>query len=150
MFFQSGGEACHVGIVEYASGGYVHTIEGNASGASGLTPNGGGVVRKSYSLGSAYIMGYGRPAYTTEAETETKTPTITSEEDYPVAKKYTNGSTAEPVYAETSCKTRIGYLDPYEVCECLGVDSGRYLVRYYLTGTQVKKVGYVKYSGGVK
>ncbi len=59
------GDADHVGIVEYVSGGYVHTIEGNTSGASGLVANGGGVCRKSYSVNSNYIMGYGRPKYGT-------------------------------------------------------------------------------------
>ena len=153
IFFQSGGEACHVGIVEYASGGYVHTIEGNASGASGLTPNGGGVCRKSYSLGSSYIMGYGRPAYkaaSVETGTAVKPAESVTEEEFAVAKTYQNGSTAEPVYAETTLKTRIGSLDPWEVCECLAVDDGRYLVRYYVTGTRVRKCGYVRYSGGVK
>lgn len=53
----------HIGYVEYASGGYVHTIEGNTSGGSGLVANGGGVFRKSYPLTSSYIQGYGRPAY---------------------------------------------------------------------------------------
>lgn len=53
----------HIGIVEYCSGGYVHTIEGNTSGGSGLEANGGGVFRKTYGLTSAYIEGYGHPAY---------------------------------------------------------------------------------------
>lgn len=75
--------------------------------------------------------------------------TNTTEEAFAVAKTYKNGSTEEPVYADTTLKTRTGSLDPYEVCECLGIDNGRYLVRYYITGTQVKKCGYVKYSGGV-
>lgn len=62
IFFQN---ESHVGYVEYVSGGYVHTIEGNTSGGSTLVANGGGVFRKSYALTSSYILGYGRPAYST-------------------------------------------------------------------------------------
>ena len=64
FFKDSDGDACHVGIVEYVSGGYVHTIEGNTSPASGVVANGGGVYRKSYSIYDSYILGYGCPAYT--------------------------------------------------------------------------------------
>ncbi|WP_329382903.1 CHAP domain-containing protein [Anaerofustis sp. HA2171] len=44
----------HVGIVEYVSGGTVHTIEGNTSNMC---------ARRSYSIGSWSIMGYGVPNY---------------------------------------------------------------------------------------
>lgn len=72
IFFSTDGvEACHVGLVERVSGGYVYTIEGNTSSGSGVEPNGGGVYRKSYALNSSYILGYGRPAYKPEAKTYT-------------------------------------------------------------------------------
>lgn len=51
----------HTGIVEKVEGGYVYTIEGNTSGASGVVSNGGGVCRKKYKLNSSGIGGYGRP-----------------------------------------------------------------------------------------
>ena len=44
----------HVGIVESVSGGTVNTIEGNS---------GDKVARRSYSIGSSNIYGYGVPAY---------------------------------------------------------------------------------------
>ena len=44
----------HVGFVEYVENGIVHTIEGNTSYK---------VARRSYSLSSKYIVGYGRPEY---------------------------------------------------------------------------------------
>ena len=78
IFFQSGGEAAHVGIVEYVSNGYVHTIEGNTSGTTGLVANGGGVWQKSYALTSSYILGYGRPAYSSDSTTTTTTSTTTN------------------------------------------------------------------------
>lgn len=46
--------ANHVGIVEYVSGGTVHTIEGNTSNK---------VARRSYSASSGSILGYGLPSY---------------------------------------------------------------------------------------
>ena len=53
----------HVGIVEKVTSSTVYTIEGNTSGANKLVTNGGGVKRKSYSLYSSYIDGYGRVDY---------------------------------------------------------------------------------------
>lgn len=44
----------HIGVVEYAEGGTVHTIEGNSGGA---------VARRSYAVGAACIRGYARPRY---------------------------------------------------------------------------------------
>ena len=48
------GNSDHVGIVESVSGGTVNTIEGNS---------GDKVARRSYSIGSSSIYGYGVPAY---------------------------------------------------------------------------------------
>ena len=50
----------HVGIVESVTGSIVNTIEGNTSTTTGSQTTGGTVARKSR---SAYIVGYGRPAY---------------------------------------------------------------------------------------
>lgn len=61
------GDEAHVGIVEYVQNGYVHTIEGNTSGGTTLVDNGGGVHQKYYPLTSSYIMGYGRPAYSSNS-----------------------------------------------------------------------------------
>lgn len=216
IFFGSGGS--HVGLVDYVSGGYVHTIEGNTSGASGLIANGGGVCAKTYSLTTSYILGYGRPDYAageaekiiaiakaeigylekasnsqldsktanagrnnytkyardiwpslqaqpwcdifvswcaieadkTTSTTTTTTTTTTTEEAFPVAKTYRNGSTPEPVYADTLLSLKTGSLNRYETCECLGIVNGRYLVKYKVDGSTAYKTGFVEYSGGVK
>lgn len=64
IFFQnSSGSITHTGLVYDIDNNYVYTVEGNTSGASGVVANGGGVCKKKYSLGYAYIAGYGRPAY---------------------------------------------------------------------------------------
>ena len=72
----------HVGIVEKVENGYVYTIEGNTSGASGVVANGGGVARKSYPLGYPSIYGYGNPKYEQEEPdmTEAQTRAIAKEE----------------------------------------------------------------------
>lgn len=71
-------------------------------------------------------------------------------EEFEVAKTYKNGSTKEIVYADTSLKTKTGSLNAREVCECLAIVNGRYLVKYKVDGTSNYKCGFVKYSGGVK
>lgn len=65
VFFWSSskGRIGHVGIVYKVTSTTVYTIEGNTSGANTLITNGGGVCKKSYSLTSTYIDGYGRPKY---------------------------------------------------------------------------------------
>ena len=57
------GRIGHVGIVYKVTGSMVYTIEGNTSGANSLVTNGGGVKKKSYSLSSTYIDGYGSVDY---------------------------------------------------------------------------------------
>jgi hypothetical protein len=56
IFFDWNGDGIsdHVGIVEFADGAAVHTIEGNTNDSC---------ARRSYSLNSADIMGYGVPLY---------------------------------------------------------------------------------------
>ena len=56
FFSWSGGSVIsnHVGIVEYVADGKVHTVEGNTRDS---------VARRSYSLNSRFVMGYGVPLY---------------------------------------------------------------------------------------
>lgn len=69
VFFQNAsGQICHTGLVYNVDNTYVYTIEGNASGASGVTANGGGVVKKKYLLTYNRIDGYGRPEYDAYSE----------------------------------------------------------------------------------
>lgn len=138
----------HIGLVEYVSGGYVHTIEGNTSGGSTLVSNGGGVHQKCYALTSGYIQGYGRPAYS-NSNAVPVTETTTIKEEFEVAKTYKNGSTSEPVYADTAKTVKIGSLNPWETCDCLGTIGGMYIVRYPVDGTNSYKVGLVHYAGGI-
>ena len=63
IFFKEGGDISHTGLVYNVDGLKVYTVEGNTSSAAGVVANGGTVAKKSYSLSSSYIAGYGRPKY---------------------------------------------------------------------------------------
>lgn len=77
------------------------------------------------------------------------TPGGTAQGERPTAvQTYRNGSTTEPVYADTGKQTKIGSLSPWEQCDCLGTVDGMYIVRYQVDGTSAHKVGVVAYSGG--
>lgn len=65
-------------------------------------------------------------------------------------KIYQNGSTPEPIYADTSLRNKIGSLDPYEKCDCLGIFENRPLVKYKVNGTSIYKCGFAKWLGGVR
>lgn len=71
-------------------------------------------------------------------------------EKFEMAKTYKNGSTIEVVYADSNLSHAIGTLNKYEVCECLGIVNQKYIVKYKVNNTNNYKVGFVKYSGGVK
>lgn len=66
-------------------------------------------------------------------------------------KIYKNGSTKEPVYTDTKLTHNIGYLNPYEACECYGIINNLALVVYNVDNTNgTKKTGFVKWLGGIK
>lgn len=65
-------------------------------------------------------------------------------------KIYQNGSTKEIVYADTDCTIEIGSLNPKEQCDCFGIFENRAMVRYKVNGTSNYKIGFCKWTGGVK
>lgn len=67
-----------------------------------------------------------------------------------MARPYINGSTPEPVYADTDLTKKIGSLNPREVAKYLSIDNDRPLVRYKVDGTNRYKCGYVRWKGGAK
>ena len=69
--------------------------------------------------------------------------------DEPV-RRYKNGSTREYIYADTGLTKQIGYLSPYEQCDCFGIFNGRPMVRYKVDGSNNYKIGFAKWTGGVK
>lgn len=70
--------------------------------------------------------------------------------DLEMARVYQNGSTPEPVYADTKLTKKIGSLNPRETAEYLSIDNDRPLVRYKVDGTNQYKCGYVLWKGGYK
>lgn len=91
------------------------------------------------------LLGAMTPATPATPESET----TGNKEEFEVAKTWKNGSTREPVYADTACKTRVGSLNPYESCDCLGTVGGMYIVKYKVDGAGSYKVGLVTYNGGL-
>lgn len=69
--------------------------------------------------------------------------------DEPV-RRYKNGSTKEIIYADTNCTKQIGTLSPYEECDCFGIFNNRPMVRYKIDGSNNYKIGFAKWTGGVK
>lgn len=92
------------------------------------------------------VIGAVAPAVKDDPKTDTPTA---KKEEFEVAKTWKNGSTREPVYADTACKTRVGRLNPYESCDCLGMVGGMYIVKYKVDGAGSYKVGLVAYNGGL-
>lgn len=60
--------ANHIALIVKVTKNKIYTIEGNASTGKGVIDNGGGVVKKNYSLNYSKILGYGRPKYEKETE----------------------------------------------------------------------------------
>lgn len=65
-------------------------------------------------------------------------------------KMYFNGSTKEDIYSDTNLTNKIGSLNPYEQCECLGIYQNRAIVRYKVDNKENYKIGFAKWLGGVK
>lgn len=74
---------------------------------------------------------------------------IISTDDIVIPYRYQNGSTREKVYSDKECNNQIGFLNPYESCSCLGVIDNRAIVLYTVDSEQNKKIGFVKWLGGV-
>lgn len=83
------GNVAHCGIVEYVSGNYVHTIEGNSKDA---------VKRNTYSLSSSYILGYGIINYSETSSVPTVSDTSNPGSPYPIpAGIYRSGNRGDAV-----------------------------------------------------
>lgn len=65
IFFRQG----HTGLVYDVDNSKVYTIEGNTTKSLWVVANGGEVCKKSYSLKSSSIVGYGRPDYKDDGNT---------------------------------------------------------------------------------
>ena len=138
----------HIGLVVSVNGSLMTIAEGNMSG--------GKIGTRSLRINGRYIRGYICPNYAAIAAAiggnAVTAPTSDLEGDFDEMKKYRNGSTDEPVYADTALTQQTGSLNPWEECDCLGVRMGRPIVRYVKDGTNgtVEKIGFVEWTGGVQ
>lgn len=69
--------ANHIALVINVTKTKIYTIEGNTSTGKGVIDNGGGVAEKSYSLTYSKILGYGRPKYEIETNSNSQVSTVT-------------------------------------------------------------------------
>lgn len=72
--------------------------------------------------------------------------------EFYMPKTWKNGSTNETVYADVNCTKEIGLIYPRGEAECYGIKDGKYLVCYNIyngNNIQNRKVGFVKYNGGI-
>lgn len=69
--------------------------------------------------------------------------------DEPVI-RYKNGSTKEIAYSNWQCTNQIGYLSPYESCDCFGEFNGKAMIRYKVDGKNDYKIAFCKWLGGIK
>lgn len=74
---------------------------------------------------------------------------IESGSDEPV-RRYKNGSTKEIAYSNWQCTNQIGYLSPYESCDCFGEFNGKAMIRYKVDGKNDYKIAFCKWLGGIK
>lgn len=76
IFFETNrpGHSDHIGIVVNVNSSTVYTIEGNTNAGNTVEPNGGGVVKKSYSRSYSRILGYGHPKFAQEPLKAPKPP----------------------------------------------------------------------------
>ena len=133
------GDSDHVGIVTAVPGNYFKTVEGNAGA------NTDRVVENSYSVSSQYVMGYGFPDWdAVESTTPIYYVWFTQQRDYK------NGSTDEPVYADSACTIKIGSLNPYETVKSIGTCDGLPIVYYPVDGERNTKIGFVRWVDGLK
>lgn len=107
VFFLKNGIARHTGFVYKVSGNTFYTIEGNTSGASGVTANGGGVCKKSYTVTDS--MRFGRPEYEAEkaAEPEKKTEAKKYAGTFPTLPERGYYQKGDGISALTKCTSQI-------------------------------------------
>lgn len=128
----------HIGLVTAVNGSYFVVTEGNLSRK---------VAKRTVAVNGRYIRGFICPDYDKIAAS--LGGGAASEEIALEVRTYRNGSTSEPVYSDTALTDRVGSLNPWETCPCLGVRKGRYIVLYTVDGESRERIGFAEYDGGL-
>ena len=116
IFFTDGSSIYHTGLVYAVDDNKVYTVEGNTSNVNYVDGNGGKVCKKSYSLNSSSIAGYGRPKY--------------------------NEATTEEVKEESSSSEKV--IDTVKVTETIGLNlrekptTNSNIIKAFVKGTSLK------------
>lgn len=70
-------------------------------------------------------------------------PITNSKECYYVSvKKFKNGKTSEIIWTNNLHETRVGYLEPFEECKCLGIHESGHAIVLYTGSNNYDKVGF--------
>ena len=143
VFFKQSGAIVHTGIVEYVNATTVGTIEGNSSDQ---------VIRHTYSLGSSYIDGYGRPKYDADSSASSTTTTTAAAKKVtvPVTLNYLAASGYTNVAAQVKTVQRLLYALGYKGKDgkALSIDGDfgtntAYAVKAYQTANKLTADGVV-------
>ena len=127
------------------------TGEGNTSGFYSYDQNWNG--KEMHRVKHYYDDVYGvlRPKNQAKVvKQEQKPSTSANRGAYVPSVKWQNGSTKETVYSRSDFKEQVGVLARKEIAKCFGKKGSAYCVEYSVDGTSNRKVGFVKYAGGVK
>lgn len=124
VFFYSGGDINHTGLVESVNGSAFTTIEGNSSDM---------VARRSYWLGNGYVAGFGRPNWSVfQTGGSSTSPTIPSiptpsTPSVPTPSTPSSGSTTNiyPLIKRGSSK-KIAVRAMQKLLDCKGYDLGKW------------------------
>ena len=81
------------------------------------------------------------------------TPTDRKECYFVSVKKFKNGKTSEIIWTNNLHENRVGHLDPFEECKCLGIHESGHAIVLYTCSNNYDKVGFttchVQEQGGI-
>ena len=152
VFFRNSSRICHTGIVVRVSGNTVYTIEGNTTSASGVVANGGCVRQKSYTIGTSYIAGYGRPAYSSTGTSGGSSSGSGGKSSYNMTVQWTGKVTADVLNVRKGPGTNYDRLVSYPsitngtnvgVCDSTNASNGKKWYYVKISGSKGEKYGFV-------
>lgn len=131
--------ANHIALVIKVTKTKIYTIEGNTSTGTGVVDNGGGVAEKNYSLTYSKILGYGRPKYDKEIDTNSDNSQSSSLPSIPIKNAASKSATYYKKYTGKSTKVD-------EVLKSIGVPA-KYRGSFKNRKTIAVKNGISNYKG---
>lgn len=135
VFVRTSGTYGHIGIVISATKDYFYTIEQNYNGNRKV---------KNIKHTDWSNINFLRP------KNQKNIISSSNKKSFVTPVDWKNGSTIEKVFESSSLSGNIGNMSPKESAKCYGKKSNGYITVYKLSGSKKHKVGFVKYSGGIR